>query len=45
MSMLMPRPNTKVGTLTQTLYDEAKEDGWFVISMKNDCKHIFAFEN
>jgi hypothetical protein len=38
-------PNTKVGTLTQALYDEAKKDGWFVISMKNDWKHIFSFEN
>jgi hypothetical protein len=33
-------PNTMVGTLTQALYDEAKKDGWFVISMKNDWKHI-----
>jgi phosphoserine phosphatase len=38
-------PDTKVGTFTQALYDEAKKDGWFVISMKNDWKHIFAFEN
>jgi phosphoglycolate phosphatase-like HAD superfamily hydrolase len=37
-------PDTKVGTFTPTLYDEAKMDGWFVISMKNDWKHIFAFE-
>jgi hypothetical protein len=26
-------PATKVGTFTQALYDEAKKDGWFVISM------------
>jgi len=26
-------PDTKVGTFTQALYDEAKKDGWFVISM------------
>ena len=38
-------PDTKVGTFTQELYDEAKKDGWIVISMKNDWKHIFAFEN
>jgi len=38
-------PNTKVGTFTQALYDEAKKDGWFVISMKNDWKRIFSFEN
>jgi len=38
-------PNTKVGTFTQALYDEAKKDGWIVISMKKDWKRIFAFEN
>ena len=27
-------PDTKVGTFTQDLYDEAKKDGWVVISMK-----------
>ncbi len=37
-------PATKVGTFTQALYDEAKAKGWTVISMKNDWKHIFAFE-
>jgi hypothetical protein len=37
-------PDTKVGTFTQALYDEAKKDGWIVISMKTDWKHIFAFE-
>ena len=36
--------DTRVGTFTQALYDEAKKDGWTVISMKNDWKHIFAFE-
>ncbi len=38
-------PNTKVGNFPQSLYDEAKKDGWTVISMKNDWKKIFAFEN
>jgi phosphoglycolate phosphatase-like HAD superfamily hydrolase len=38
-------PNTKVGAFTQALYDEAKKDGWIVISMKNDWKRIFSFEN
>jgi phosphoserine phosphatase len=38
-------PDTKVGTFTQALYDEAKKNGWTVISMKNDWKVIFAFEN
>jgi len=37
-------PDTKVGTFTQALYDEAKKDGWTVISMKNDWKRIFPFE-
>jgi phosphoserine phosphatase len=38
-------PDTKVGTFTQALYDEAKKDGWTVISMKNDWKVIFPFES
>ena len=38
-------PDTKVGTFTQELYDEAKRNGWIVISMKNDWNRIFAFEN
>jgi phosphoglycolate phosphatase-like HAD superfamily hydrolase len=37
-------PNSKVGTFTQGLYDEAKYKGWTVISMKNDWKQIFSFE-
>ena len=37
-------PDSKVGTFTQALYDEAKKNGWTVISMKNDWKRIFAFE-
>ena len=37
-------PESKVGTFTQQLYDEAKSGGWTVISMKNDWKRIFAFE-
>jgi phosphoglycolate phosphatase-like HAD superfamily hydrolase len=36
-------PDTKVGTFTEALYDEAKQQGWTVISMKNDWKRIFAF--
>ena len=38
-------PDTKVGTFTQALYDEAKKQGWTVISMKNDWKQVFAFES
>jgi phosphoserine phosphatase len=37
-------PDTRVGTFTQALYDEAKKQGWIVISMKNDWKRIFEFE-
>jgi hypothetical protein len=37
-------PVTKIGTFTQALYDEAKKDGWIIISMKSDWKRIFAFE-
>jgi phosphoserine phosphatase len=38
-------PDTKVGTFTQALYDEAKKNGWTIISMKNDWKVIFPFES
>jgi phosphoglycolate phosphatase-like HAD superfamily hydrolase len=38
-------PDSKVGTFTQDLYDEAQKDGWTVISMKNDWKRIFTFES
>ncbi|PJN96349.1 HAD family hydrolase [Amaricoccus sp. HAR-UPW-R2A-40] len=37
-------PDTKVGTFSQDLYDEAVRDGWVVISMKDDWNRIFAFE-
>jgi phosphoglycolate phosphatase-like HAD superfamily hydrolase len=37
-------PETKVGTFDQSLMDEAKSRDWAVISMKNDWKRIFAFE-
>jgi len=36
--------DSKVGTFTQALYDEAIKNGWTVISMKNDWKRIFAFD-
>ena len=36
--------DTRVGTFTQALYDEATKQGWVVISMKNDWKRVFAFE-
>jgi phosphoglycolate phosphatase-like HAD superfamily hydrolase len=37
-------PPTKVGTFTQALYDEAKQRGWIVISMKHDWKRVFPFD-
>jgi phosphoglycolate phosphatase-like HAD superfamily hydrolase len=37
-------PGTKVGTFPQALYDQAKKQGWTVISMKTDWKRIFAWE-
>jgi len=40
----MGLPDTKVGTFSQPLYDEAQKNGWTVISMKNDWKRIFPFE-
>jgi phosphoglycolate phosphatase-like HAD superfamily hydrolase len=36
-------PDSKVGTFTQELYNEAKKRGWSVISMKNDWNRIFTF--
>lgn len=37
-------PETKVGTLSQSLMDEAKSRAWTVVSMKRDWRRIFAFE-
>jgi hypothetical protein len=37
-------PDTKVGTFTDALYNQATSEGWTVISMKKDWKKIFAFE-
>ncbi len=37
-------PDTDVGTFSQSLMDEAKKNGWVVISMKRDWKRIFKFE-
>jgi phosphoserine phosphatase len=36
-------PASKVGTFPQSLYEEARNQGWVVISMKDDWKRIFAF--
>jgi phosphoglycolate phosphatase-like HAD superfamily hydrolase len=37
-------PDSKFGTFTQSLMDEAKKSRWNVISMKQDWKRIFAFQ-
>jgi len=37
-------PNTRFGTFTQSLMNEARKKGWVVISMKDDWKVIFPFE-
>ena len=37
-------PGTRVGAFTQALFDQAKKQGWVVISMKNDWNKIFAWE-
>jgi phosphoglycolate phosphatase-like HAD superfamily hydrolase len=37
-------PDTKVGAFTPALADEARSKGWIVISMKDDWKRIFAFD-
>jgi hypothetical protein len=36
-------PDTKVGTLSQTMYDVGLKQGWIMISMKTDWKRIFPF--
>ena len=37
-------PASKVGTFSPALYDEAKNKGWDVISMKKDWRVVFPFE-
>ena len=37
-------PDTKVGTFSQSLMDEAESRGWTVISMKNDWNRVFSSE-
>jgi phosphoglycolate phosphatase-like HAD superfamily hydrolase len=37
-------PDTKVGTFTPALYDEANNKGWTVVSIKKDWKVVFPFE-
>jgi phosphoglycolate phosphatase-like HAD superfamily hydrolase len=37
-------PDTRFGAFPQILYDQARKQGWTVISMKNDWKRVFSFE-
>jgi hypothetical protein len=37
-------PIPKLGAFTQALYDQAEQNGWTVVSMKNDWKTVFAAE-
>ncbi len=37
-------PDTKVGTFSVELHDEAMKQGWSVVSMRKDWKRIFSFE-
>jgi hypothetical protein len=34
-------PDVKLGAFTQALYDQARKEGWAVVSMKNDWKVVF----
>jgi haloacid dehalogenase-like hydrolase len=34
----------KLGAFPQALYDQAKQSGWTVVSMKNDWNQVFPFE-
>jgi len=37
-------PDSKIGTFSQALFDDAKKNGWTVISMKNDWNQIFMWD-
>lgn len=37
-------PGPKLGAFPQVLYDQAKQSGWTVVSMKNDWAQVFPFE-
>jgi len=37
-------PDVKLGAFKRDLDEEAKHNGWTVVSMKNDWKRVFAFE-
>jgi len=37
-------PDVKLGAFTPELYEQTKQCGWTVVSMKDDWKQVFAFE-
>ena len=37
-------PDVKLGAFTQAVYDQAQKEGWIVVSMKDDWKQVFPFE-
>jgi hypothetical protein len=37
-------PDVKLGAFPPALDEQAKKDGWIVVSMKNDWKQVFPFE-
>ncbi len=37
-------PDVKLGAFTQAVYDQAQKEGWGVVSMKDDWKQVFPFE-
>ena len=37
-------PDPKLGAFPQTLYEQAKKEGWTVVSMKDDWNQVFPFE-
>jgi phosphoglycolate phosphatase-like HAD superfamily hydrolase len=37
-------PDTRVGTLPQALTDQARRQGWVVVSMKAEWRRVFAFD-
>ena len=38
-------PKPQLGAFTQALYEQAKRNGWTVVSMKEDWKQMFPFES
>lgn len=37
--------DSKIGTFSQALMEEANKKGWVIVSMKNDWKKIFSFDD